>query len=202
MSGADRDGAATLADTLRSARARLQALGRAPRRPRKFIADKGYHGREVLNELDGGGWTGRIAEERRPEVGCRREHHAARRAVGTNRARLPCEVAKAALRLRAEICERSFAPALDHGARRRTGLPGRANVHKRSVLNVAGYNLGSIVRRLTGHGTPREAAALHAASVGIAFLTDGALIIILVVIALSNDDAQSPLFIAFVGVHG
>ena len=36
----------------------------------------------------------------------------------------------------------------------RTWLRGRANVHKRYLLHVAGYNLGLIMRLLTGHGTP------------------------------------------------
>jgi hypothetical protein len=39
---------------------------------------------------------------------------------------------------------------------RRVWLRGRANVQKRYLIHVAGYNLGLIMRLLTGAGTPRE----------------------------------------------
>jgi len=199
---ADRGDTATLPDTLTSAETRLKALGRAPsaEAPAELVADKGYHSRDVLKALDGGGWKSRIAEKRRPEV-CRwRGDHAARRAVYNNRARLLSGVAKAALRLRAELVERSFALALDRGGMRRTWLRGRANVHKRYLLHVAGYNLGLIMRRMTGHGTPREAAAARHAAVAIVVLTDDALIV--VVIALADEAADGLVLIALVGARG
>jgi len=199
---ADRGDTATLPDTLTSAETRLKALGRAPsaEAPAELVADKGYHSRDVLKALDGGGWKSRIAEKRRPDV-CRwRGDHAARRAVYNNRARLLSGVAKAALRLRAELVERSFALALDRGGMRRTWLRGRANVHKRYLLHVAGYNLGLIMRRLTGHGTPREAAAARHAAVGIVVLSDDALIV--VVIALADEAADGLVLIALVGARG
>jgi hypothetical protein len=168
--GADRGDTAALPDTLTSAETHLKAL-------------------------DGGGWKSRIAEKRRPDV-CRwRGDHAARRAVYNNRARLLSGVAKAALGLRAELVERSFALAPDRGGMRRTWLRGRTNVHKRYLLHVADCNLGLIMRRLTGHGTPREAAtALHAA-VGIAFLGDDALI---VVVAVGDDDTEGAVLILLI----
>ena len=39
---------------------------------------------------------------------------------------------------------------------RRAWLRGRENLHKRYLIHVAGYNLGLIMRLLTGAGTPRE----------------------------------------------
>jgi transposase len=42
---------------------------------------------------------------------------------------------------------------------RRAWLRGRENIHKRYLVHVAGYNLGLIMRLLTGTGTPREFAA-------------------------------------------
>src|ERR1700693_4069089 len=68
-------------------------------------------------------------------------------------------VGKQAMRLRAEIVERSFAHNLDRGGMRRTWLRGRENVHKRYLVHVAGHNLGILMRLLIGAGTPREAAA-------------------------------------------
>ena len=67
---------------------------------------------------------------------------AARRAVYDNRARLRSGAAKEALRLRAELCERGFAPVLDRGGMRRAWLRGRENLKKRYLVHVAGYNLG------------------------------------------------------------
>ncbi len=55
---------------------------------------------------------------------------------------------------------------------RRTWLSGRANVEKRYLLHVAGHNLGLIMRLLTGHGTPREAAAALHAAIAIVLLID------------------------------
>jgi hypothetical protein len=199
---ADRVDTATLRETLTVAETRLGALGKAPSAaaPADLVADKGYHSREVLKELDGSGWKSRIAEKRRPDV-CRwRGDHAARRAVYTNRARLLSGVAKAAFRLRAELCERSFALVLERGGMRRTWLRGRANVKKRYLLHVTGYNLGLMMRLLTGHGTPREAAAALRAAVAIVFLAENTLII--VVIALADDDANGTVLIAVVGARG
>ena len=185
-----------------AAATRLKALDKAPsaEAPAELVADKGYHSRDVLKELDGSGWKSRIAEKRRPEV-CRwRGDHAARRAVYNNRNCLLSGVAKAAFRLRAELVERSFALVLDRGGMRRTWLRGRANVQKRYLLHVAGYNLGLIIRLLTGHGTPREAAAAPDAAVGIVLLTGDALI--LVVIAPAVDTCEALVLITVVGPHG
>ena len=81
----------------------------------------------------------------------------ARRAVTNNRTRLQSGVAKDAFKLRAELCERSFAHILDRGGMRKTHLRGRENIHKRYLLHVAGHNLGLLMRQLVGAGTPREA---------------------------------------------
>lgn len=39
---------------------------------------------------------------------------------------------------------------------RRAWLRGRDNVKKRYLIHIAGYNLGLIMRLLTGSGTPRR----------------------------------------------
>ena len=49
---------------------------------------------------------------------------------------------------------------------RRAWLRGRENLQKRYLLHVAGYNLGLIMRLLTGAGTPREFAARASAWIG------------------------------------
>ena len=50
--------------------------------------------------------------------------------------------------------ERGFALTLDRGGMRRAWLRGREKVQKRYLIHVAGYNLGLIMRLLTGAGTP------------------------------------------------
>jgi transposase len=83
----------------------------------------------------------------------------AKRAVYNNRARLRSGVAREAFKLRAELCERSFALLLDRGGMRCAWLRGRENLRKRYLVHVAGYNLGLILRLLLGAGTPREFVA-------------------------------------------
>ena len=70
-------------------------------------------------------------------------------------------VARVALLLRAELCERAFAHVLDRGGMRRTWLRGRDNVAKRYPIHVAGSNLGLLMRTLFGAGTPRAAAEIR-----------------------------------------
>ena len=85
--------------------------------------------------------------------------------------------------LRAEIVERGFSLILDRGGMRRAWLRGRENIHKRYLIHVAGYNLGLIMRLLTGAGTPRECAARASAWVGTSLMPNGGLTAILLLAA-------------------
>ena len=144
---------------------------------------KGYHSRAGLKELEDGPWKSRVAEPRRD--GFLRWHgdDAARRAVYNNRARLLSEVARQAFKLRAELVERAFALILDRGGMRRAWLRGRENLHKRYLIHVAGYNLGLIMRLLTGAGTPRGSLARVSVWLGAIVAANGGYILLLVVIA-------------------
>ena len=62
---------------------------------------------------------------------------------------------KVLLRARAELVERSFAHCLDCGGMRRLWLRGVENIAKRSLIHVAGFNLGVLMRALFGAGTPK-----------------------------------------------
>src|SRR5919205_1200381 len=158
---ADEGDTATITGTLQAAQRNLARLGAAPssEAPAECVADKGYHSRAVLKDLDGSPWRTRIAEPQRKSV-CRwHGDDEARRAVYNNRVRLRSAVGKQVLRQRAEIVERSFAHVLDRGGMRRTWLRGRENIHKRYLIHVAGHNLGLLMRLLIGAGTPREAVA-------------------------------------------
>ena len=118
-----------------------------------------------MKKLHDGPWKTRIAEPTPPTVkgGILRWHgdDQARNAVYGNRRRLHSGVAKQAFKLRAEIVERAFALTLDRGGMRRSWLRGRDNVQKRYLIHIAGYNLGLVMRLLTGSGTPRRWAGAN-----------------------------------------
>ena len=178
---ADQGDTTTLPETLQAAAANLAAVGAAPTPddPAELVADKGYHSRDGLKELEDGAWKSRIAEKKAPGVHRWHGDDAAQRAVYNNRARLRSGVAKDAFKLRAELVERSFALTLDRGGMRRSWLRGRENLHKRYLVHVAGYNLGLIMRLLVGAGTPREFLARVAAHLLVLTTAEGAAIVIL-----------------------
>ena len=178
---ADEGDTATLPDTLEAAAANLATVAAAPTAedPSELIADKGYHSRDGLKDLEDGPWKSRIAEKKGTGVSRWRGDAEARRAVYNNRARLRSGVAKEAFRLRAELVERSFALILDRGGMRRAWLRGRQNLHKRYLVHVAGYNLGLIMRLLVGAGTPREFLAGASAHLLLLATADGTVFVIL-----------------------
>jgi transposase len=155
---ADRGDTTTLPETLQVAEANLAAVDAAPTSedPAELVADKGYHSRDGLKDLEDGAWKSPIAEKKVKGVNRWHGDEAAQRAVYNNRARLRSGVAKEAFKRRAELVERSFALTLDRGGMRRSWLRGGENLHKRYLVHVAGYNLGLIMRLLVGAGTPRE----------------------------------------------
>src|SRR5204863_95885 len=79
----------------------------------------------------------------------------ARQAVYDNRRRIHGEHGKQLLRYRGEFLERSFAHAYETGGMRRVYLRGQANVLKRVLIHLGGFNLSLIMRRRFGKGTPR-----------------------------------------------
>lgn len=155
---ADSGDTKTLGKTLDTAKANLEKVTPTPptaEDPAELIADKGYHSREVLKGLEDGPWKTRIAEPERRGVNRWKGDDAARRAVYNNRNRIQSGIGKATMRKRGEVVERSFEHVLDRGGMRRTWLRGQENVSKRYLIHVAGFNLGILMRHLTGKGTPR-----------------------------------------------
>jgi hypothetical protein len=186
---ADRGDTTTLPGTLEAAEANLAAVDAAPtvNDPAELIADKGYHSRDGLKDLEDGAWKSRIAEKKARDVHRWHGDDDARRAVYNNRARLRSGVAKEAFKLRAELVERSFALTLDRGGMRRAWLRGRENLHKRYLVHVAGYNLGLIMRLMIGAGTPREFSAR--ASAHLMLLTTAADTLIGILIVATDTEA-------------
>jgi hypothetical protein len=190
---ADQGDTATLPETLEVAEANLAAVDAAPtaQDPAELVADKGYHSRGGLKDLEDGAWRSRIAEKKVRGVHRWHGDEAARRAVHNNRARLRSGVAKEAFRLRAELCERGFALTLDRGGMRRAWLRGRENLRKRYLVHVAGYNLGLIMRLLVGAGTPREFLATASAHLLLLTTVDRAMLVTLIVAT----DAEAALLV-------
>ena len=185
---ADQGDSTTLPETLATAAANLAAVDAAPtpQDPAELVADKGYHSRDGLKDLEDGAWKSRIAEKKVPGVSRWHGDEEARRAVYNNRQRLRSGVATEAFKLRAELCERSFALVLDRGGLRRAWLRGCESLHKRYLVHAAGYNLGLLMRLLVGAGTPREFPARASARLLVLATADGAALIILTVVSGSD----------------
>jgi transposase len=125
----------------------------------RVIADKGYHSKQVLQDLAEGGLRTVIAEPERNRQKWSGQQ-IAQAAVYGNRRRLNTDTAKALLRKRGELIERSFAHVYDTGGMRRVHLRGKDNIAKRVLIHAAAFNLSLILREILGVGTARQAASL------------------------------------------
>ena len=137
----------------------LEAEGKVERaRVREAVTDKGYHSNYSLVELADGEWRTYVSEPRRKKR-CWKGRRRERDAVYSNRRRIRSSRGKRLLRKRGELLERAFTHYLDGGGMRRTHLRQHGNILKRLMVHVAGFNLGLVMRKLTGWGTPKGLAA-------------------------------------------
>lgn len=120
----------------------------------ELVADKGYHSNEVLRRRQQLGVRTYISEPKRGRRNWRGKGEE-KQAVYANRRRVRGKRGRALLRLRGERIERTFAHCYETGGMRRTHLRGQENIHKRLLIHVAGFNLGLLMRKLTGIGKPR-----------------------------------------------
>jgi transposase len=136
------------------------------RSPTEFVGDKGYHSNERLEDLDAIGLRSYVSE---PKRGRRRWRGkaAARTAVYANRRRIRGARGKRLLRRRGEYLERTFAHTYDTGGMRRTHLRRHPNILKRVLIHASGFNLGLMMRRLLGVGTPRGLQGRSAALIAL-----------------------------------
>ena len=65
---------------------------------------------------------------------------------------------------------------VDRSGMRRVWLRRRENVQKRYLIHVAGYNLGLIMRLLTGAGTPRQFHVRACLGLLLTWATEGTLV--------------------------
>lgn len=120
----------------------------------EVVGDKGYHSNQTLVALEAVGIRSYISE---PNRGRRNwtKNPEARHAVYRNRRRVRGARGQRLLRQRGERLERPFAHLYETGRLRRVHLRGHDNILKRVLVHTAAFNLGLLMRTLTGVGTPR-----------------------------------------------
>jgi transposase len=129
-------------------------------------ADKGYHKLETLADLAAAGQRTYIPEPEAPQAHTWLDKPAEQeRAYRNNRRRVRGARGRRWQRLRSERVERSFAHVCATGGGRRTWLWGLLEVSKRYLMQVAAHNLGIVMRKLFGVGTPRALQGAAAACI-------------------------------------
>lgn len=121
----------------------------------EIVADKGYHSNQTMVEFADMGVRSYVSEPdrgRRNWTGKAR----ARDAVYANRRRIRGARGQRLLRQRGELVERPNAHLYETGGLRRVHLRRHPNILKRVLVHVCGFNLGLLMRQLTGVGTPRS----------------------------------------------
>ena len=159
VQAADKGDTQTLEQTLEA----VESAG--GQRPQELTADKGYHSEAVVAGLTEGGVETyvsapkRKASKRSKKAAAQAKRSAAKQAaqaaVAANRERVASARGKQLSVQRTEKAERSMAHMYVTGGLRRVYLRGRENIRKRLLIHACGYNLGVLMRALTGIGTPR-----------------------------------------------
>ena len=131
----------------------------------EVVADKGYHSRTTVHDLETLEIRTYISEpDRGPQSWTDQE--AERDAVYANRRRIRGNRGQRLLRRRGELLERPCAHLYETGGLRRAHVRGHENVLKRLLVHASAFNLGLWMRSLFGIGTPRalqgRAVALRA----------------------------------------
>ena len=163
----------TLSDTVLDAQVNLQAA-EIEIEIEEVVADKGYHSRRSLEEADAVGLRTYIPEKKlRGESRLDEEPEAVQRAVRLNHERMQRDKGKQLQRQRSEKVERSFAHVCETGGARRCWLRGLKKVQQRYLFQAIAHNLGVLMRKLFGVGTPRSlpGAKGFAALLSFAWLT-------------------------------
>ena len=167
---ADDGDTTTMVETLITAADQVEAVLPAGASIAEVVGDKGYHSNETLVAFAAIGVRSYVSE---PDRGRRnwKGKAAARDAVYANRRRIRGARGQQLLRQRGELLERPNAPLYATGRLRRVHLRHHPNILKRVLVHVCGFNLGLLMRQLTGVGTPRSlqgrAAAIGTALIGL-----------------------------------
>jgi transposase len=158
VQGADEGDTTTIEETLPEAAAQLEAVTAvtddAVTVIEEVVADKGYHSRRTVHDLEMLKIRTYISEpDRGPQSWI--DQAAERDAVYANRRRIRGERGKRLLRKRGELLERACAHLYETGGLRRAHVRGHLNVLKRLLVHAGAFNLGLWMRTIFGVGTPR-----------------------------------------------
>jgi transposase len=152
---ADQTDSSTLRSSVLSAQINLARAG-SETDIEEVAADKGYHKVETLAGCADEGLRTYIPEPRRTKERVWADKPAGwEEAYRGNRRRVRGARSKRLQKQRSEYVERTFAHVCETGGARRSWLRGLLNVSKRYLMQVAGHNLGILMRKLFGVGTPR-----------------------------------------------
>jgi transposase len=159
VQGADEGDTTTIQQTLPEAAEQLEAVAAVTDDGvaviEEVVADKGYHSRTTVHDLETLEIRTYISEpDRGPQSWI--EQEAERDAVYANRRRIRGDRGKRLLRKRGELLERPCAHLYETGGLRRLHVRGHENVLKRLVVHAGAFNLGLWMRTLFGIGTPRS----------------------------------------------
>jgi transposase len=122
--------------------------------PTALVGDRGYHSNDTLLTLRRLGIRAYLAEPARGRR-CWAQEPDAQQPVYGNRRRVGGPRGKRLMRRRGEHVERTFAHVYDTGGLRRVHLRGHPNILKRLIVHAGAFNLGLLMRRVFGCGTPR-----------------------------------------------
>jgi transposase len=152
---ADKGDTETVKETLTEAAENVEKAKPQTDVVKELVTDKGYHSNALLEDLAILGVRTYISEPARGRRNWKGKHPA-RNAVYGNRRRIGGTRGRRLLRQRGERLERPFAHAYETGGLRRVYLRGHSNILKRVLIHTAALNLGLLMRRLVGVGTPRS----------------------------------------------
>jgi len=171
LHGADEGDTQTIQETVAEAGERITSIvadsdnGEAVKHvsvegPREVVTDKGYHSRAVVSKLTEWGVRTYCSEPHRGRQKWQ-DLRTEQAAVYANRQRIRGERGRRLLRQRGEKLERWNQHLYDRGGMRRVHLRGRENILKRLVVHSGAANLGLLMRKLFGKGTPRGLQGRH-----------------------------------------
>ena len=178
----------TIEDTVNTAQTNL-ADANIEREIEEVVADKGYHSEDALDRLNNETNVRTYIPEPERKTNRKWQGKAKRKqaAYRRNRRNNNGNRGRKLQRLRSEKVERTFAHMCDTGGARRTWLRGIEKVQKRYQTAAMAYNLGRIMRSLTGAGKPRHFAVLAERLCLIYLLTRRAIKITIANTALNRD---------------
>jgi transposase len=161
LHGADVGDTTSLLATTLTAAEQLAAVQASV--PTALVGDRGYHSNDTLLTLRRLGLRTYLAE---PDRGrrCWTKEPDAQQPVYGNRRRVGGSRGRRFMRRRGEYVERTFAHVYDTGGLRRVHLRGHPNILKRLIVHAGAFNLGLLMRRVFGRGTPRALQGRRPAS--------------------------------------